>query len=266
MRLREDTTYLKFTTYHDLLDPGDHEVLISRVEALAGARYTSFRDLGGTRLPVRALEGRREELLGAHTGGGIHQTTRFQLTTTSEDLGAFELTAGLHPYSGVYATHVDIRFGNAWVADHVDDLTALATWCIERFRPFQLHVHDVDDDAMQNIDNPRLLELGYGVKSSCTLEDRPGREAVRGQFRFCSAWLTYVGDEALAILPDRAESIADPAPDVLAGGLLYRLGDTPSDASTQAFRRRQQDLRDHLGVDALIERDRRAHAYWKKKP
>ncbi len=266
MRLRENAIHLKFTTYADVLNQGDHEALIDRIEAACGGRYDTFRDLAGTRLPLTPLNERRPELLGAHTGAGLHQTARFQLQSEHEALGALEITAGLHPYSGVYATQVNARLSTTWAERNTEELIELAMWCIAIFEPLTLHVHDVDDDAIQNIDNPRLLELGYGIVASCAPEDRPGREAVRGQFRLSIAWLTYFGPDALALL-SKAEvpDALDVNVQRLGRGTLYRLARRPSEAGTPEFRARQKALRQLLEIDALIERDRHAHAYWKKK-
>lgn len=266
MRLRENAVHLKLSTYADVLDSGGHLAFVSELEAATGGTLTRFRDLSGPRLPEYAMEERGRAMLSAHEGAGFHQTARFRLSADDGPLRSLELTAGLHPYSGVYTTQFDVRIDASWADRNAETLVEMLTWCVARFEPLTAQVHDVDDDAMQNIDNPRLLELGYGVTGSTALEDRPGREAVRGQFRLCIAWLTYFGAEALDLLERPDTSHLDGTVTMHIGrGRLWRLSDIPSDAFTPEFRSRQRALRETLGIDALIERDRRAHGYWKRK-
>ena len=268
MRLREHAVYIKLTTYADALDSGRHVWLVQRLEAVGGCEFTRFRDLAATRMPAVPLAGRRSELLDAHIGAGFHQACRFRLETDADSVRSVELNAGLHPYSGVYSTHIDIRLGDAWANTNADALRALTIELVAELDPLTLQVHDVDDDAIQNVDNPRLLELGYGIDAA-ELGDRPGREASRGQFRFAVNWLTYLGPDALGLL----ELPADPAgfpdvagPQACGPGVLFVLGDRPSDSAAGEFRDRQRTLRAALGFDRLISNDRRMYSYWKTKP
>lgn len=266
MRLCENALYIKLTTRADLLDEGGHLALIEDVESLAGERFATFRDLSATRSPIAPLEGRRDEFLGIHVGAGFHQTARFRVDAAGDGvLRTFELNAGLHPYSGVYIVQVDVRVDAAFAAARPEAVAALFTSWVHKTTPLTAQAHDVDDDAIQNIDSPRLAQLGYGRSAPAEAELRPGREAVRGQFRFAPTWLSFVGSDALELLSPWLERDALPPSTEHAGGLMFRLADAPPTDEDSEFRARQTALRAALGVDSLIERDRRSFAYWKRK-
>lgn len=266
MRLREDNVCIRFSTYEDVLDGGGHLEIVQALERLAEERFSAFRDLTQTRAPWRPLDGDLAPLR-AHIGAGFHQTARFRLEAEHGALGPLELNAGLHPYSGVYVTQVDARLGGALARERVADLRALAVSWIEAFTPITLQVNDADDDAVQNIDMPRLAELGYGVSVPPEPEGRPGREAVRGQYRFVPSWLGYLGSDALDLLGTR-DALAT-LPDIecqdVAGGILLELAPCPWPCGDETYRDRQARVRDAMGVDALIARDRRSFSYWKRK-
>ncbi|MFT6399477.1 MAG: hypothetical protein ACJAYU_004244 [Bradymonadia bacterium] len=263
MRLKENAIYLKLVSRHDAINDGLYRRAIAELETFAGASFETYQDLKGTRLPSRAIGS--ELHYDVFEGIGFHPTVRFALSGSSV-IRSLEINGGLHPYSGVYVVNLDVRFDAALVAERVTDLIDLAERLATLWDPLTLHIHDVDDDSIQNIDNPRLLELGYGIKASTELADRPGREASRGQFRFTVNWVSYFGAETLELLKaaDRDEWPVENR--VIGSGRWFQLAASPSEIGTAEFRASQTALRAALDYDALIDKDRKSFSYWKRKP
>lgn len=257
--------YIKLVTYEDVLDAGRHLEAIATLEALTGEVFVRYRDLSGTRMPFEPLEGNREALLGAHVGAGFHQTARFRVESDGPALRSLELNAGLHPYSGVYTTLLEARLDARFVASRRAAFVALFDDWVARLTPITAHAHDCDDDALQNIANPRLAELGYGRAMPAEPERRPGREAVRGQFRYATTWLSHYGREALAVLGEPGADLGEFDVREVRDGVTIRLVDDPSSVSEEQLRALQVKLRAALALDAMVARDRRNYAYWKKK-
>lgn len=263
MRLKENAIYLKLVSRQDAINEGLYLKAIAELEEFAGASFETFQDLKGTRLPARTIGA--DLHYDVFEGIGFHPTVRFVLSGPSV-VRSVEFNAGLHPYSGVYVVNVDVRFDSDAVATRGPELLRLADKWATTWRPLTLHVHDVDDDSIQNIDNPRLLELGYGITASTELADRPGREASRGQFRFTVNWVSYFGDEALRLLgvidredwPVSSRSLGD--------GRWFQLAETAGEIGSPEFRGNQSALRTSLDFDALIDKDRKSFSYWKRKP
>lgn len=266
MRLRQHATYVRLTTMADLLDAGAHIGLVEDLEQLAGERFTAFRDLSRPRLPEQPLGERRDELLGAHTGAGFHQSTRWILTAPgAAALRSFELNAMLHPYTGVYVVHIDARVAADWADANADALAELCRAWVATTTPLTLHAHDVDDHAIQNCESTQMLRLGYGVDAEA-LGDRPGRERNRGHFRFAIDWVSYFGPETVALLErDADDRVWSTPPEPLADGWWFRLYDRPGDANESTNRERQRTVRAEIGFDALVQKDRRVWGYWQRK-
>ncbi len=263
MRLKENALYLKLVTRGDAINSGLYLEAIKELETLAGAPFETFQDLKGTRLPSKEIGAQLH--YDVFEGIGLHPTVRFSLGGPAL-VRSVEFNAGLHPYSGVYVVNVDVRFDNESLSTRSAEVVDLAARWAERWAPLTLHVHDVDDDAIQNIDNPRLLELGYGIKASTDLCDRPGREASRGQFRFTVNWISFFGGETLELLHavDRTDW---PVPSRQLGkGRWFQLTDSSTDIGSTEFRELQGSLRTALDYDSLIDKDRRSFSYWKRKP
>ena len=263
MRLREHAIYIKLVSRLDAINEGIFVETIRELESL-GERFSAFRDLGGTRLPAKPIDPNSPPFE-AFVGMGFHPTVRFQLDGGGP-AKRVSFNAGLHPYSGVYVVQVDIRLDDGFVAQNTESVLDFARRLIAAWNPLSLHVHDVDDDAIQNIDNARLVKLGYGIDADVSLEARPGREASRGQFRFAVNWITYFGDETLALL-EVAERDAWPTPsERMEHGRWFALADSSKMIGTPAFRDSQRALRKALDFDTLIDGDRRSFSYWKRKP
>ena len=268
MRLRQEALYLRAVTMTDVLDAGIHLRLVSSLEALTGTTWTAFQDLARPRMPVQSLEGARSTLLDAHVGAGFHQSARWVLSADPESpLRSFELHAGLHPYSGVYVTQLDARLDAGWADANADAVTSMARDWVTWLEPLSLHAHDVDDHAIQNCASAAMLKLGYGIEvDEVDLAANPGRERHRGQYRFCTDWLTYYGAETVALIERECERTAwTEPPEPLANGWWFRLYERPSQATTAEGRAIQQRVRDEIGYDALVQKDRRIWGYWQRK-
>jgi len=257
MRLRDDSIALRAVTLRDVLDAGLHLDALRRLEVVAASRFHTFEDLSRPRAKSLPLASVDDEPLAEHVGAGFHQSARFRLTGQAP-LRA-EVQAGLHPYSGVYATQLVAHLPRATPPEA---LVAVAEALVTTLEPLSLHVHDADDDAMANVESPRLLALGWGEEAVALAGDRPGREWSRGHFRFAPSWLTYVHDDGAALLGVDLDAL-DVAPSSRCGtGRLFRLGAT---AEPSGLRDAQRALRAALAIDALAARDGRSFSYWKKK-
>ena len=298
--LREDTLYLKLATTHDLVHDASHVMLLDLLHDWNRGPFESFQDLALRGRPKQVTAELLMEKLHAHVGS-VHQPTRFKFWRASgSPVRAFEFHAGAHPYTGIFHTQIDLRVEKSWVARNPDTAPrVLRRRFIEIARlihPFQGHVHDTDDNSTQNIDNPGLLRRGFGIETEgpIALEDNPGRELSRGQFRYCVNWLTLFGPELLGnIAPDLvaaspaasvepldidpgarkrpaelvAERMGDEPAEALRTApqqwLLLCLGGSPLDAEAQ--RHTQRAVREHLGFKALAKDQRTMLGYWQKK-
>ena len=256
---------MKLVSRLDGINEGLFVDTIDDLATLSGAPFSSFQDHSGTRLPPRPIETDQPPPYAAFVGVGFHPTVRFSLSGPGT-VRSVEFNGGLHPYSGVYVVQVDARIDAAAVGREPEGLLDLARRTVELWTPLTLHVHDVDDDAIQNIDNPRLLKLGYGIDASVDLASRPGREASRGQFRFAVNWVTYFGAETLRLLELDADSNWPVRSERIGDGCWFQLSDHPEAIGTASFREKQAALRTTLDFDRLIDADRRSFSYWKRKP
>ena len=264
MRLREHAIYLKLVSRRDGLNEGLFVETLDDLSSLGGG-FDNYSDLSATRLPERRIVPDTAPPYADLVGVGFHPTARFAVTGPGP-VRRVEFNGGLHPYSGVYVVQVDARIDASTAAENPRAVLRLARRAVELWDPLTLHVHDVDDDAIQNIDNPRLLQLGYGVDGPVDLEARPGREASRGQFRFAVNWVTYLGAEALTLL-DAVEREDWPVPTERVGhGRWFQLASHPNEIGAERFRADQTALRAALDFDRLIDADRRSFSYWKRKP
>ncbi|MCB9506678.1 MAG: hypothetical protein H6700_04165 [Myxococcales bacterium] len=263
MQLCEDTLSIRLTTLTDVLDAGHHVEVLRDIEALAAQPLTSFRDLSVPRGRERGLHSVDDEPLHAHVGAGFHQTARFEVRAGAEL--SVTINAGLHPYTGVYATLVDARVPRAVAASKRDETVALCQRWIDRLDPLLLNAQPSIDDAIQNTDSPRLIALAWGETAAEEAGDRPGREWTRGHFRFAATWLTYVSNDALSLLDVEPGRLDAPGTHevAMAGGQLFILGADPFASAAQ--RPAQRALRDRLRLDALAARDSRDLSYWKRK-
>lgn len=270
MRLCENAISLRLTTLADLLDTGAYLDLVGEAEALGGRAFTTRVDLSGPRQPAAPLA---PAWLEAHVGAGFHQSTRWALTDDAG--GRFELHAHLHPYTGVYVTQVEWRLPEARFEDEafVERYVAQAKSWAERSEALTLHAHAADDDAAQNCDNATMLRLGYGVEvdeDTWDVNQNPGREFVRGHFRFVSSWLTYVGADAMAILErDDAVDFSGLPSTVRVerseAGAWVRLYGGPLSPGGADERSAQGALRAALGYDAVVKSSQRMWGYWQRK-
>lgn len=300
--LKEDTVYLRLTTYHDLVHDATHLMVLELLDEWNRAPFTHYQDLTMRGRP-RPLDAQLlVEKLHAPTGRGIHQELRFKLwRETGGPVRSLEFNAGGHPYTGAYHTHLDIRVEKDWFVRNPEVAPRVFTRHFKRLaqmtHPFQAHAHDTDDNSIQNIGNPALLRRGFGldVEGPIDLAENPGRELSRGEFRYVVNWLTLFGPTLLSQLgPEIVESVPvgtlealdidaqarrRPAqivaermgadPDTLEDGpprwLLLTLGDSPLGAEEAARRDAQRAARDHLGFRALAEKTRYMLGYWQRK-
>jgi hypothetical protein len=109
-----------------------------------------------------------------------------------------------------------------------------------------------------------MLRLAFGVEvTPAELEDRPGREWARGEYRYHAAWVSFYGADACSKLQGHAESGAIEAGLVVAEGRLFRLFDDPLAAAEH--RAEQRAHRDAIGYERLAAKERWTHGYWQRR-
>ncbi|MBH23835.1 MAG: hypothetical protein CMH57_05070 [Myxococcales bacterium] len=300
MSLRENTIYIRLSSYHDLIDDATHVEILHRLDAWNRGPFQHYQNLQMRGRPkALTAEVLLNELHGM-VGQGLHRATRFKLwRDEGAPVRSFEVFAGAHPYTGVFHTQIDIRVERSWFERN-------PTVAPERCRrmmialtrlthPFQGHAHDTDDNSIQNIDNPNLLRRGFGVESDEPIElaDNPGRETSRGERRYVVNWLTLMGPELIEQVGlERVRSApawqvdeldVDPEARKLPGvviaermgseepqeepqrWILLQTAPTPLEPEAPERREAQRQVREHLGFHERARRDRMM-GYWQRKP
>jgi len=299
--LKEDSIYLKLSTTHDLVYDATHVLLLDQLDDWNTGAFETFQDLAISSRPRPLTLDLLMEKLHSPVGVNIHQPLRFKMWRgRGTPVRSLEFHAGAHPYTGIFHTQVDIRIERDWVARNPEAAPRILE---RRFKdlarlihPFQGHVHDTDDNSIQNIGNPRLIKRGFDVdvQGPIALEDNPGRELSRGEFRYCVNWLTLFGPEMLKNLgQERVETApaarveeldidpvarkrpAEVVAERMSGTCATELRDAPqrwhllslggSPLQTSKFRPIQRAVREHLGLKKLAKDQRYMLGYWQKK-
>ncbi len=294
--LSEDTVYLRLSTFHDLIDDA---TFLEIMEGLVDWNRRPFDHYTDIAMRGRPRPVTPELLLGelhARVGAGLHQIARFRLQSDEGPVASYEMMAGGHPYTGVFHTTIDIRVRGDWVRRNPEMgprlLRKRFVELAHQTHPFQGHVHDTDDNSIQNAGDAGLLRRGFGVEvdGPIDLASNPGRELSRGEFRYAVNWLTLFGPallervtvEAVQSIPcgnvERlgvdfharttpgqhvAERMGATFPDKPETWWLLQLGPTPIPFAP--YRDAQGRARDHLRYAELAESERWPLGYWQKK-
>lgn len=297
MTLREETFYLRLSTYQDLIDDATHLELLERLQELNHGPFQHYQDVLARGRPKPVTGELLMERLHRMVGEGLHQVARFRLWSQGAPVvRSFELNAHAHPYSGRFVTQVDIRLERSWLARNrrpaLERTSRLFEELVQMTTPFQGHVHDTDDNSIQNIGQASLLRNGYGleVQDDVELASNPGREISRGELRYCVNWLTALGPELIERLGGagvvetapastvRALDVDWEARPVLRGTLadrdrddrpeprwlLLALDGDPLEPDG-AMRQAQGLVREHLGLARLAHAERYNLGYWQRK-
>lgn len=296
MSLREDTFYIRLSTWRDLVDDATLVEIVERLHELCGRPFELLQDLGARALPRPLTAELMLDRLHSLVGGGLHQLVRLRLSSAQgTPVRSLEINAGPHPYTGAFVTHLDLRVERAWMvrngASARKRLRKLFEELVALTLPYQAHAHDTDDNAMQNMASASLLKRGYGVEvdpERWSLDTNPGRELSRGAFRYCVNWLTLLGpglvdhlgvDRVLAS-PDaevRELTLAWEGHGVARTTLASRFEEEgvaprwllltlPGDPlDMDALRPAQRAVQEHLGLRELAADERRSFGYWQRR-
>lgn len=271
MRLCENAVYVKITTAEDVLDDGTVQTLLEQAGLVAGGTPTRFRDLV-RRSPERTAE-EGIAALEEGRGAGLHQSARFRFEGDPDGpLRSLEVHAMAHPYTGEHVTQIEFRWSRSVLEnpEQRERLAAFVREAIRRTRPLHAHAHDVDDNAMQLVDSPGLLRMGYGREpDELGASDRPGREISRGTWRLVPNWMTYIGPPLIEALDEAGDGPIEPGElpphDSIAGGWLFTLKADPATPCEPRFRDAQRALRTTLRFDELARRTGRNLGYWARR-
>jgi hypothetical protein len=294
--LSEDTVYLRLSTFHDLVDDATFLEILQLLDEWNRHPFDTYTDLA---MRGRARPVTPELLLDElhdRVGAGLHQIVRFRLDVGQGPVASYEFMAGAHPYTGVFHTSLDIRVRGPWVRRNPEMgprlLKRRFLELVHLTHPFQGHVHDTDDNSIQNVGDPGLLKRGFGVEVEGRVElaSNPGRELSRGEYRYAVNWLTLFGPallervtlEAVQSVPVAtveqipvdfgarstpgqhvAERMGATFPERPTTWWLVQLGPTPTPFEPQ--REAQRGVRSHLRYAELAESERWPLGYWQKK-
>ena len=294
--LREDTIYLRLSTHHDVVDDATFLEVLEILDEWNRHPFDTFTDITLRGRPRPVTPELLLEALHSRVGGGLHQILRFRFHAAEGPVASYELMAGGHPYTGVFHTAIDIRVRGDWVRRNPEmGPRLLRRRFVELARlthPFQGHVHDSDDNSIQNAGDAGLLRRGFGVEveGPIDLAQNPGRELSRGEFRYAVNWLTLFGPalldrvclDAVRSIPDGqterldidfgarstpgqhvAERMGATFPETTREWWLLQVGPTPTPFAAQ--RDAQGRIRDHLCLAELAESERWPLGYWQKK-
>lgn len=263
MRLRENAVQIRLATPRDLHDAGQCAAIVAEVEELAGARFSTWRDLVSVRAPEMDFDTVRIEEIDALRGGGLYRRLRFRLA--GEPGTSLEWNAGTHPYSGVWLTQIDARIAYRQLGtEGAERIDALVRRWVAEHAPLWAYAHDADDNAIQNATSDAIVRLGFGVEPDSLGTDRPGREVNRGEFRYVVNWRTFLSAALLERIAEHADPAVLESAEKLGDGVLLRLAGHPLDAGRDDVRAEQRRLLAALGFDAVAERDRWTHGYWQR--
>lgn len=273
MRMREHQVFFRWMCGRDVVNDGTLADWLDEVEALIGAPFATWRQLGR---PAQTLPWElpaRFEQVDSRIGAGANQELRIRWEAAANPAGiaSFEVQASMHPYTGRFVTRLDLRVQR----DALSDPSALEAWVVRFERwvgnsaALWAHAHDADDDAMQNIFDPGLLKLGYGVEveAGTDLSQNAGREVSRGEFRYAINWMTRFGAEMAQELRLDERELAVPGVEFRRDdeGLWLRLAPSPLNPDDESVRSRQRALRDLFEIPALADRTRRTFGFWQTR-
>lgn len=275
MRLREYQTYLRWTCGRDVVNDGTLADWVDSLEARMGAPFAAWLPLDRPAVATPWHATVRHDQLDGRCGAGQNQQVRMRLIAPENEAGIVHLDvqATMHPYTGRYVAACELRLREATfeAPGAVDTWTAQLKQWVDQGAALCAHMHNADDDAIQNTSSVGMLKRGYGVEvDAVDLPNNPGRETSRGELRYVINWLTFFGQEmvdALQVSDEMLAAIGDAgvAVERTDAGLWLQLTDSPLEPDAAPTRARQGLVRELLGIKAFADRQRGAFGYWQKK-
>lgn len=269
MRLRTDQVFMRFSWAGNVLAQGGHHELIEDAEQTLGVQFSYIKNVA-RRTDFRELtDERRVEWIPEFLADEAHPILNVSLRAgQGENPIQLTLFAGPHPYTGRYVVQYELlmprkAFEEAGVSD---EWVRLFRGYAERWDAICGHMHDADDNSIQNTVSAGMLKLGFGVEvDEVNLAENPGREISRGEFRFAINWLNYFGPEMVARMTRFMDGEPPESVEKLGDGWFIRLADTPLTAATEDVRQLQGTLRESLAIPAATEENARAFGFWQRK-
>lgn len=263
MRLAEHVIALRLLTRHDVAHEGSLAAWLDDLASRFDVAWREVTDELEVRGPARPAPAKASDVLPTIVQDA--RNVRFRVSLRGEGgVPLVALHAGPHPYSGGHVTWVEARISHATARRVGDD--ALDGWfasTVTALRPLWAHLHDRDDDAVQNCDSPGMLRLGYGVEvDTVDLASNPGREWNRGDVRLAANWRTYYAAEVVDRLRGFGEAATFDMGHEHGEGRLWRL---PGGATEPVERGAQWALREGLGLARAAEKDRWTLGFWQRK-
>lgn len=268
--MREYQVFLRGTYARDIVNDGTLVDWVDTLEAHMQQPFAQWLPLGRSPKPLSWNAMARLEELDGRIGQGLNQQVRMRLIAASNPAGIvhFDIQATMHPYTGRYVAACELRLEN----DALKEAGAVELWADQLQKwvasggALSAHMHQADDDAIQNVSSPGVLRLGYGIDvDSIDLANNPGRETSRGEHRYVVNWLSFFGKEMMDELQWPELNVEGLRTWKENDGLWWRLSDTPLEPDAPETRQRQMHVREQLGIQALADRKQRAFGFWQKK-
>lgn len=270
MRMREYQVFLRWTCAKDIIDDGTLVEWVDTLEAKMQQPFVQWMPLGQPGAPATWNAMSRLEQLDERMGQGTNQQLRMRLIAAPNpaQIDHFDVQATMHPYTGRYVSACEVRFKQE-AFDDQDTVEfwveTLKTWAKEG-HALSAHMHQADDDAIQNVSSVGVLKLGYGIEvESVDVASNPGRETSRGEHRYVVNWLSYFGPEMATELRHPEIDVPGVEYEAQGEGFWIRLSESPQNPDDPDIRARQGAVREQLGLQALAKRQQRAFGFWQKK-
>lgn len=269
MRLRTDQVFMRFSWAGNVLAQGGHHQLIDDAQRALNVRFSQIKNVA-RRTDFRELTAERKaEWLPDFMADEAHPILNVSLRAEANEHPAqMTIFAGPHPYTGRYVVQYELLMPR----EAFESASAHDTWVrlfrsyAERWGAICGHMHDADDNSIQNTASAGMLKLGFGVEvDEVNLAENPGREVSRGEFRFAINWLNYFGPEMVARLTRFMDDEPPELVEELGDGWFIRLADGPLSADADEVRQVQRFLRGSLAIQAATEENARAFGFWQRK-
>jgi hypothetical protein len=269
MRLRTNQVFMRFSWAGNVLARDGHFELIEEAEELVGSDFDLIANIARqTGYRERTFE-REAEWIPTFPDDEAHPILHVGLKREGDEPAEqMSIFAGPHPYTGRYVVQYELLLDRERFEDD-----AFTERCVELFKdyaskwdPICGHMHDADDNSIQNTASASMLKLGFGVEvDEVNLAENPGREVSRGEFRFAVNWLSFFGEEMVARLERYMDDDPPEQVEKFASGWFIRLYDSPFNPAGDDHRERQREIRKSLAMKEATAENARAFGFWQRK-
>jgi SAM-dependent methyltransferase len=259
MRPDRDHVHAQFGTDAHLFADGRYMELIVRAEAFnRGSPFTLCECPSLGKGDINLTRDLRETL---ESGHWVPESGRTRLVVKAPANGR-HLTVELRlSVEEGNLSEVHFRFDHSYVQSHtLADTVAFLTEVADTLEVLYGYAHDAFDVALQDALDPQQYRALAGAPPPQVPLDphrNPARTARLGELLVTCRWLSFYGGRLLErIGVERATSAPCPVERLGEGRVQLRLYDDPLGYSLPDNRQRHMEVRQHLGLDELLEAGR----------